>query len=213
MFLGKNIFLKHGITENAKNYKVTLCRPSGFVVGYIRYCHAYMIKKEFGISGNFRAVLPVWSLFFQKKCTEPYIFLSSIRRDFGVFYKKEVISRSWKHEQQYFNYSYRVKPSPSTFLRGYDTPGLIFYSLFAFSWKTRKFWTKFHMDLIRNVKGSQKLQLHFSKDNCCGTFSSKKMCKNQYLIHNSITTLSWVTDFFKSSVGVLALMIIITCCQ
>ena len=30
------------------------------------------------------------------------------------------------------------------------------------------------MDLIKNIKGTQKLQSYFSKGNCCGPFSSKK---------------------------------------
>ena len=181
MFLGKKFFLKHGITENATNYKVTLCRPSGFVVGYIRYCHAYMIKKK---------VWDILAVTLEQCCQFDLRFFKKMHRTIH-FFLKQYKDRFWCFLQE----------------RSY------FYNLFAFSWKTRKFWTKFHMDLIRNVKGTQKLQLYFSKDNCCGTFSSKRMCNNQYLIHNSVTTLSWVTDFFKSSVGFLALMIIITCCQ
>ena len=208
-FRKKNIFLKHGITENATDYKVTLCRPSGFVVAYTRYCHAYMIRKKFGISFNFRAVLPVWSPFFQKKMhRKPYIFLRSILREFGAFYTKRVISRSWKHVKHYCNYSYRVKPPPSTFFKGDTTPlELIFIFSLHFLEKTRKFGTKFHMDLIKNVKGTQKLQSYFSKDNYCGPFSSKKKCVkiNIWSINLKLLILSYWFFFSRAVLDSLPL--------
>ena len=44
------------------------------------------------------------------------------------------------------------------------------------------------MDLIKSVKGTQKLQSYVSKETVVDRFKVKKMCKNQYLIHKSKTT-------------------------
>ena len=50
---------------------------------------------------------------------------------------------------------------------GYCTLGPYFWRLCAFSQKIKQLWTKYPMDLVRNVPRNSKSQIYFSRDHCC----------------------------------------------
>ena len=52
-------------------------------------------------------------------------------------------------------------------LRGYCTSGPYFWRLCAFSQKIKQLWTKYPMDLVRNVPRNSKSTVFFSRDHCC----------------------------------------------
>ena len=52
-------------------------------------------------------------------------------------------------------------------LSGYSTPVPYFWRLCAFSQKIKQLWTKYPMDLFRNVPMNSNINFYFSRDHCC----------------------------------------------
>ena len=79
-------------------------------------------------------------------------------------------------------------------LRGYCTPRPYFGRLCTFSWKIKQLWTKYRMDLVRNVRRNSKITGLLQYRPLLWSYSKKCAKINIFhvLNHKSITT--WVSE-------------------
>ena len=79
-------------------------------------------------------------------------------------------------------------------LRGYCTSGPYFWRLCAFSQKIKQLWTKYPMDLVRNVPRNSKITVLLQQRPLLWSYSEKCAKINIFhvLRHKSITT--WVSE-------------------
>ena len=79
-------------------------------------------------------------------------------------------------------------------LRGYCTPGPYFWRFCAFSQKIKQLWTKYPMDLVRNVPRNSKITVLLQQRPLLWSYSEKCAKINIFhvLNHKSITT--WVSE-------------------
>ena len=80
-------------------------------------------------------------------------------------------------------------------LRGYCTSGPYFRKVYAFSQKIKQLWTKYPMDLVRNVPRNSKITVLLQQRPLLWSYSEKCAKINIFhvLSHKSITT--WVSEF------------------
>ena len=91
------------------------------------------------------------------------------------------------------------------YLRGYCTPDPYFWRLCAFSQKNRQLWTKYPMDLVRNVPRNSKITVLLQLRPLLCSYSEKCATIDIFYVlsHKSITTWQWNSNALIRFLGML----------
>ena len=93
---------------------------------------------------------------WNKRINWAYSFVTKSRRVFVLFKSTFFRNRSFSNAYWFYSKNRKIWKG-NLYLRGYCTPGPYFWRLCAFSQRIKQHWSKYPMDLVRNVPRNSKI--------------------------------------------------------
>ena len=142
-----------------------------------------MAQSELCQSGKFSNVYIFWSDYRLVEVQMQYLFCDKQTFLFLVF-TSNIIMIMWILSGLYFR----------LLLRGYCTSGPYFWRLCAFSQKIKQLWTKYPMDLVRNVPRNSKITVLLQWRPLLWSYSEKCAKINIFHVLSHKSIITWVSE-------------------